>query len=192
MFFLFHQNRCKICIYIVTEPILSQCCQELLHQIRRAGCLELRCWKGILILHTELMCSVSILSMFNDKTPIPGSDEAEAPTDVGEKARRGWHWHEDRRGCCWVGTECSNCCQCKPSVKLCLLQESQSLLCSLILRAPRWPIIVRSVLEGGPLDSTMEGLMELEKGNGINFVPCLTWVRRGVAKWAFLSPCIVL
>jgi len=24
--------------------------------------------------------------------------------------------------------------------------------------------------------------MELEKGNGINFVPCLTWVRRGVAK----------
>merc|ERR1719341_861624 len=24
--------------------------------------------------------------------------------------------------------------------------------------------------------------MELEKGNGINFIPCLTWVRRGVAK----------
>merc|ERR1719499_527761 len=24
--------------------------------------------------------------------------------------------------------------------------------------------------------------MDLEKGNGINFIPCLTWVRRGVAK----------
>jgi hypothetical protein len=33
-------------------------------------------------------------------------------------------------------------------------------------------------------EGRMDGLMDLEKkGGGINFIPCLTWVRRGVAKW---------
>ena len=43
-------------------------------------------------------CTVELLSFY--KNLVAGSDEAEAPTDVGEKARGGWHWHESRRGCC--------------------------------------------------------------------------------------------
>ena len=135
---------------------MLQCCQELLHQIRRAGRPELCCWKGnnqlvglnlfeATKLQIEWFLSFSSILGLSKRSNllISGSDEAEAPTYVGEKARGGRHWHEGRSCSCRVEIELLKLRVGEHLWKAVPVNKSQSLLCSLILRAPRWPIIVR-------------------------------------------------